>query len=138
MFENLRKIDPQITLRHISRCPFADLLFLKLFDDKITVLEDQYQKFILVDWNNKEIFKAEGIPVNDTEKFWVSVLQHPFFKDLAQYALTCLVTPVSNAVVERIFSLLTAVKTKSRNRMEMELLEVIIRIKMDMLLKKRC
>ena len=92
------------------------------------MLEEQYRKFILVDWKNEEIFKADGILLNDTEKFWISVLQHPFFKDLAQYALTCLVTPVSNPVVERIFSILTAVKTKPRNRMETELLEAIIRI----------
>ncbi len=138
MFKNLTKLSPKIILSHISRCPFNDLPFLQLFADKLTLLEEQYRKFILVDWKNEEIFKADGIPVNDTEKFWISVLQHPFFKDLAQYALTCLVTPVSNAVVERIFSILTAVKTKPRNRMETELLEAIIRIRTDMLLKGNC
>ena len=138
MFENRRKISPQIILSHISRCPFADVPFLKLFNDKITVLKNQYRNFILGDWKNEEIFKAEKIPVNDTEKFWGSVLQHPFFKDLAQYAVTCLITPVSNAVIEKSFSLLTAVKTKQMNRIETELLEAIISIRTDKLLKERC
>ena len=111
---------------------------MKLFADKLTLLENTHQKFILVDGKDEEIFEAEGIPVNGTEKFWVSVLQHLFFKDLPQYALTCLVTPVSNAVVERIFSLLTVVKTKPRNRMETDLLEAIIRIRTDMLLRDNC
>ena len=93
------------------------------------MLEDQYRKFILVEWKNEEIFKAKEIAINDTEKFWISVLQHSFFKDLAQYAFACLVTLVSNAVAERIFSLLTAIKTK---------LEAIIGIRTDMLRKDRC
>ena len=138
MFDNLKKICPKIILSRISRCPFTDLPFLKLFADKLTLLEDQYRKFILVDWKNEGIFKAKGILDNDTEKFWVSVLQHSFFKDLAHYALTCYVTPVSNVVIERIFSLLTAVKTKSRDRKETELLEGIIRIRTDMSLKGNC
>ena len=61
---------------------------MKLFADKLTLLEDQYRKFILVDWKNEEIFKAGEIPVCDTETFWVSIVQHPFFKNLTQYALT--------------------------------------------------
>ena len=138
MFENLTAISPKIILSQISRCSFTDLSFLKLFADKLTLLEDQHQKFILVDWKNKKIFKVERIPIFDPEKFWVSDLQHLFFKDLAQYALTCLATPVSNVVVERIFFLLTAVKTKPRNRMETELLEAIFKIRTDMLLRGNC
>ena len=57
------------------------------------------------------------------------------FKDLAEYALTCLVALVSNALVEIIFFLLTAVKTKPRNRMETQLLKAIIIIRTDMLLR---
>jgi len=56
-------------------------------------------------------------PPLDTEQFWIGVLQHKVFKELATFALTCLVTPVNSAVVERIFSLVSSVKTKERNRM---------------------
>ena len=63
MFENLTTITPKIILSQISIYSFTDLSFLKLFSDKLTLLEDQHQKFILVDWNNEKIFKAEAIPV---------------------------------------------------------------------------
>ena len=74
----------------------------------------------------------------DSEKFWIGVLQHKAFKDLARYALTCLITPVSNAVVERIFSLVSAVKTKARNQMQLNLLDSIIRIRAGLLLSDKC
>ena len=59
MFENLTTISPKIILSQISRCLFIDLSLLKLFADKLTLLEDQHRKFILVDWKNEKIFKAE-------------------------------------------------------------------------------
>ena len=42
-----------------------------------------------------------------------TVRQHQAFKELAIFALTCLITPISNAVVEGIFSLASSVKTKA-------------------------
>ena len=48
-FENLTKISLKIILSQISRCSFTDLSFLKLFAYKLTLLEDQYRKFIFVD-----------------------------------------------------------------------------------------
>ena len=39
--ENLTKISPKIILSQISRCSFIDLLFLKLFSVKLTLLDDQ-------------------------------------------------------------------------------------------------
>ncbi|KAK3745876.1 hypothetical protein RRG08_015603 [Elysia crispata] len=57
---------------------------------------------------------------------------------LAPKSLTCLTTPVSNACVERIFSLVTAVKTKPRNRMQVSLLEAIIRIRATQILSGKC
>ena len=59
------------------------------------------------------------------------------FKELASFALNWLITPISNAVVERVFSLLTCVKTKSRNKMQLALLEAIIPIKTQFMLSKK-
>jgi hypothetical protein len=56
--------------------------------------------------------KNDGLPV-DTEKFWISVLQHKAFKELTTIAITCLITSVNNAVVEMIFSLVSSIKTKA-------------------------
>jgi len=70
-------------------------------------------------WIGKKKFHLKKMepPPLDTEQFWIGVLQHKVFKELATFALTCLVTPVNSAVVERIFSLVSSVKTKERNRM---------------------
>ena len=37
-----QNINPRIIRSQISRCLFTDLSFLKLFSDKLTLLEDQY------------------------------------------------------------------------------------------------
>ena len=68
-------------IAHISNCAEG-----REFDTP--GLKNRYLKFILVDWKNEKIFKAERTPVYDPEKCWVSILQHPSLKDLAQYALT--------------------------------------------------
>lgn len=81
--------------------------------------------------------KPNGIPT-DSEEFWVGVFQHRDFRELAKYALTCLVTPVSNAIVERMFSLVTSVKTKTRNRMQLQLLDAIVRLRAELMISNRC
>jgi hypothetical protein len=81
-----------------------------------TKTEDQYRQMPFVDWKEEAPFKKDGPPV-DTERFWIGVLHHNAFNELATFAHTCLVTSVSNAVVEMIVSLVSSVKTKARNRM---------------------
>ena len=54
------------------------------------------------------------------------------------YCLACLSLPVSNAVVERIFSVVSAVKTKSRNRMTLSMLDAIIRIRTYLMERDKC
>ena len=82
-------------------------------------------------------FKNNGLPV-DTEQFWIGVLQHKAFKELITSALTCLITPVSNGVVERIFYLVSFVKMKARNRMQLYLLDAILRVRAELLLASKC
>ena len=60
------------------------------------------------------------------------------FLDLVSYALTCLTTPTSNAVVERIFSCITNVKTRQRNRMSRRILEAIFRIRTNLQFGEKC
>ena len=74
----------------------------------------------------------------NTEEFWTGVLQHKAFEELATFARTCLIAPVSNAVVERIFSLVSSVKTKARNRMQLHLLDAIVRVRAEILLSCKC
>ena len=75
---------------------------------------------------------------NKSENFWVGVLQHASFIELATSALDCLSTLISNVVVERIFSMVSSIKTKPRNRMELKLLDAIVRIRSEFLLQKKC
>ena len=48
---------------------------------------------------------------------------------LCKYALQLLLLPHSNAVTERVFSLVNATKTKRRNKMSIETLESLIMVK---------
>ena len=60
------------------------------------------------------------------------------FKELATYALASLTNPVSNAVVERIFSQVIAIKMKLRNRMSVELLNALVRIRSKLHFEGKC
>ena len=81
----------------------------------------------------------EGIP-SDSVSFWSGVLtyRNGRFGDLARYALACLTTPTSNAVVERMFSYVTGIKTKSRNKLSSCMLEAIVRIRTNLYFKGIC
>ena len=124
-------------LNQTTRAAFVDLPFLYLADDKLDDIEDQYRKIICVNWSMEDVFTGTDIPT-DTEEFWRGVLQHKSFKDLAVYALTCLVTPISNATVERVFSLVTCIKTRPRNRMQLDMLDALVRIRTQLILSGKC
>ena len=59
-------------------------------------------------------------------------------RDLAIFVLKLYSLPISNATVERVFSRVTSVKTKLRNRMCLELLDSILRVKMILEERKIC
>ena len=67
-----------------------------------------------VDWKEDAPFKKDGFPV-ETEQLLLFVLQNQAFIELATFALTSLIMPVNNAVRERIFSLVSSVKTKAKS-----------------------
>ena len=60
------------------------------------------------------------------------------FKTVAEYALSCLCLPVSNAVAERDFSYVTCVKIIQHNRMKLTVLDSIVRIRTKMYFNDRC
>ena len=69
---------------------------------------------------------------SDIAGFWIGVMEHKdslghhHFRDLATYAITCLAFPMSNAVVERMLSQVTLVKSSFRSRMSLGVLEALI------------
>ncbi len=122
-----------------SNCDTKPMLHLIADIDKV---EEQYRQVLLVDWNEEEVF-PNGLP-EDTQSFWTGVARYSLsngdraFAELAKYCLTCLVLPISNAIVERIFSSVAAVTTKARNRLTSEMLEAITRIRTTLQSKNTC
>ena len=108
----------------------------------VSAIEEQYRKILYVDWSTEDVFLNE-IPI-EAVPFWVGIASYSSSKDekpflqLAIYALSCLTTPISNAVSERMFSQVTCVKTKLRNRMQNEMLDSIIRIRSSLKFKDAC
>ncbi|KAK3931229.1 Protein FAM200B [Frankliniella fusca] len=79
--------------------------------------------------------EVEDLSTINVEDFWGRVWQlkdaegeQPYRK-LAEYVLTLLSLPLSNAVVERIFSIMGVVKTKLRNRMSLKMLAAILLVR---------
>lgn len=60
------------------------------------------------------------------------------FLELAHIALKALTLPISNAVVERIFSFMAANQTKQRNKMQIEMFDALIRVKVHLKVINRC
>lgn len=78
------------------------------------------------------------------EEFWIMVRRiqnlngERTYKDLANFALRALTLPTSNADIERIFSVMTIVKNKLRNRMLLPMLVAIIRIRVHLKVYGHC
>ena len=83
--------------------------------------------------NWEQIFEG-SVPI-DGAVFWKKAITvknaggDVVLKELAQFALNAYSLPISNAVVERIFSRVSSDRTKSQSRMGLGLLAFILRIK---------
>ena len=132
IFKGLSNLHPSKVLDAKRRASFDQLPFPHLRDAESVLIEQQYRRILRWEWTEEPVFN--GIIPQDTALFWSGILQYQnslgqkSFQELAKYALNCLKNPVSNAVVERIFSLVTSIKSKQRNRMGNELLNAVVRI----------
>ena len=112
VFLSLTSLGPGCVLSQTRRSTFANLPFQHLLRENVNELDEQYRQVIFVDW--KDHFPDSQIPT-DSESFWTGVLKYEDaagnkkFRMLALYALSCLSIPLSNAVVERLFSTVTFV-----------------------------
>ena len=142
IFHGLSLLHPSHTLNQFGRVPLASLPLQHLINEKIAEIDNQYRGILYVDWKETNVFK-DGIPT-EAVSFWSGVLEYQnllgnsTYHDLATYALACLTTPTSNAVVERMFSCVTGVKTKSRNKMSSSLPEAIVRIRTHLYFRGKC
>ena len=100
-------------------------------ESKLSETESQWRHILTLDWNN--IFDGE-LPTAGSQ-FWTKAVTvknaggESVLKDLAHFALKAYSLPISNAPVERVFSRVTSVKNKLRNRMGLDLLTSILRIR---------
>lgn len=141
IFKGLSKLSPEVILTHVERPAFNDLPFVHLITNSLEACEDQYRRILFHPWSEEPVF-SDGIP-HDPVKFWAQVKKFTKngskpYEELAGYALSCLTTPVSNAVVERVFSHVNAVKTKVRNRMSLTMLQAILRIQTTLIMTGKC
>lgn len=135
-FKEIKNLSPATCLGQI-RPKFKNLPFLSDFieDNRLGTVEIQYLKLLDIDWSQC---------INDIYQFWTSVYNYKdaggnyVFKEIGLYAINILSLPFSNAVVERVFSLMNSFKTKSRNRLHVETIESILRLKIFLLNNKIC
>jgi len=124
-----------------ARAPFNELpsQHLMLNHDEI---EAQYRRIILHIWKEETVFNGE-LP-KDPAALWAKICQHETsdsshpYEQFAKYALSALSVPVSNAVVERVFSHVTWVKSKYKNKISIGMLDAIIIVRVTLKFKKIC
>ena len=132
---------PRECLSHFRK-DFGDLPthFFEIHKFDLEKVASQYRKFLLVNWKDEFGSKIPDDPVH----FWSVVrkfknaLVENCFEELAISALSAYCLPLSNAVVERIFSHITNVKSKLRNKLSTEVLSGIIRIKSRLHFSGKC
>lgn len=74
----------------------------------------------------------------DIVHFWGCVLEmrnaggEYAFRELAEFALMALTIAISNAVIERVFSVLSCIKCRRRNKLKLRMLESLIRVRVHL------
>lgn len=133
--ESLSALSPSVILSD-QKLPLHKLSFLPLYTGDFGRLERQYNRLSSAHW--------ERFDDQHTEEFWIAVSQHTDasgasdFYDLGLFALSLLSLPFSNAAVERVFSHMNNIKTKTRNRMKQPLLEALLHIRSYMARNRMC
>lgn len=83
---------------------------------------------------------SDDVKIDDVDivHFWACVLNYKNaggeqpFKELALFVLALLTLPISNAVVERAFSVMSCIKARRRNRLQLRMLEALMRVRIHM------
>lgn len=77
-------------------------------------------------------------------KFWSKLYSFKdaggdyIFRELTEFVLKLLSLPTSNAMVERVFSILNAIKTRARNKINYPMLENVLRLRCYFSSLKKC
>ncbi|KAG0445007.1 hypothetical protein HPB47_004919 [Ixodes persulcatus] len=142
IFQGISGLHPSKVLSQTARLSVLQLPLHHLIEESLDVIEMQYRKIVMHLWSEETVFNGK-VP-EDSATFWAGIFKYQNgmgqkpYKELALYALACLSCPVSNAVVERVFSQVTCVKTKYRNKMSLKTLDAIVRIRTTLASREVC
>ena len=120
IWKSMTVFSPTVILSQ-TKPQLSSVSMLKLYSGDLAALETQYQAVAYLPWTNKEDSQAEAS--------WVEVLNYKDSSGEKNNSLSLLAMPLSNADVERVFSQMSLVKSKLRNRMGQETLSSILHIK---------
>ncbi|KAK4322674.1 hypothetical protein Pmani_006575 [Petrolisthes manimaculis] len=136
----IKHLSPKNCLSQMKpRFTNEDLPFVQLAKDEnfdILKVANQWEQ-LSMKTNWREEFPNSDIPTDPVE-FWAKVHEYKnacgenCYRELATIALNSYCIPLSTAFVERVFSHVTNVKTKARNRLSTSSLEAILRIRSHM------
>jgi hypothetical protein len=142
LLQGMSNLSPEKFLSQVEKVPFRDLPLPHLMGSNSDIIENQYRKISHIDLAETSIFSDSSIPKNSSES-WIGVQGYCLFdncypfQELANYCLSCLILPTSNAFVQRVFSQVTYVKNKQRN-WAIKLLDSVIQIKNYLMRHKLC
>jgi len=126
LWRSLASFSPSVMLSQVKE-PLYSLELLKLFKGDIGQLDIQYKSVNLVQWSTANDSNPEAL--------WTEIYNYRdasgerAYGDLALFALSLLALPLSNADVERVFSQVNLVKSKTRNRLSNSTLSGILRVR---------
>jgi len=128
-FELLTFLDPQIALYHEGRIKVKDLTDIAVRIGQIDITKLAFEWRILPSTFN-DVEKKELASL-DIENMWIKILEHKDFSGNKLFVTLNLLVeavlslPHSNAEAERIFSIVSDVKNKKRNRLSNDTVSAI-------------
>ncbi|KAK3933080.1 Cullin-associated NEDD8-dissociated protein 1, N-terminal part [Frankliniella fusca] len=132
-FSAMKHLMPGVCLKPYGQRPRFQSLPLSLAakETDMTVLQQQWDRMANVDWGQ---YFDGSVPTSSVE-LWTALFKYEIggerrFAVIAAFALRVLTTLLSNATVERAFSVMNLTKTKIRNRMQTKMLEALLRLRL--------
>ena len=143
LYKNMSFVIPKIALTPDTdkTCDLSELA--EKYERKV----DKYE--VVKELNTLKVYFSETekeklLGSKNSVEFWSAIGEIKSFDDeyifpnIAKLAKIILVLPHGNADVERVFSMMTDIKTKKRNRLNPETLSDLLRVKLDMQNKHHC
>ncbi|KAL6954599.1 hypothetical protein U1Q18_044859 [Sarracenia purpurea var. burkii] len=121
--------------------PLITKFGINIDDLQCTKIEKQWMELHQVKW---EWDTADSKKDGSLTRLWTQILlyediaNNQRFKDLAEFVLSLLILPHSNAEVERLFSVMNCIKSKARNRMSSEVLNAILQVRFGLKIDGSC